>query len=68
VKQYGEGKVFYTNLGHNPETWANPTFVKHLTGGIRWVLGLEKGDATPNPELSKSEDEKAKAELAKAKK
>lgn len=60
VKQYGEGKVFYTNLGHNPETWANPTFVKHLTGGIRWVLGLESGEATPNPNLSKAEEEKAK--------
>ncbi len=60
VKQYGEGKVFYTNLGHNPETWANPTFVKHLTGGIRWVLGLESGEATPNPELSKAEEEKVK--------
>lgn len=65
VKQYGEGKVFYTNLGHNPETWANPTFVKHLTGGIRWVLGLESGEATPNPELSKAEEAKAKAEKTK---
>jgi type 1 glutamine amidotransferase len=65
VKQYGEGKVFYTNLGHNRETWTNKTFVKHLEGGIRWVLGLEQGDATPNPELSKVENEKAKAEKAK---
>jgi type 1 glutamine amidotransferase len=65
VKQYGDGKVFYTNLGHNPETWANKTFVKHLEGGIRWVLDLETGEATPNPELSKVEDAKAKAEKAK---
>ncbi|MES2793173.1 MAG: ThuA domain-containing protein [Planctomycetota bacterium] len=61
VKQYGEGKVFYTNLGHNPETWANKTFVKHLEGGIRWVLGLESGEVAPNPELSKAEEAKVKA-------
>ena len=65
VKQYGEGKVFYTNLGHNPETWANKTFVKHLEGGISWVLGLEEGEAKPNPELSKSETEKAKVARGK---
>lgn len=67
VKQYGDGKVFYTNLGHNPETWTNKTFVKHLEGGIRWVLGLESGEATPNPELSKAEEAKAKAEKDKPK-
>jgi type 1 glutamine amidotransferase len=60
VKQYGDGKVFYTNLGHNPETWTNKTFVKHLEGGIRWVLGLEQGDAKPNPELSNAENAAAK--------
>lgn len=60
VKDYGEGRVFYTNLGHNPETWANKTFIQSLEGGIRWTLRLEEGDATPNPELSKQQDEKAK--------
>jgi hypothetical protein len=38
-----------------------------LTGGIKWILGLEKGDATPNPELSKEQEEKAKADTAAAK-
>jgi len=66
VKQYGEGKVFYTNLGHNPETWTNKTFVKHLEGGIRWVLGLEQGEATPNPDLSAEEQAKAKAAQGKS--
>ncbi len=64
VKKYGDGKVFYTNLGHNTETWANKTFIESLTGGIRWVMGLEDGDATPNPELSKAQEEKAKADAA----
>ena len=62
VKKYGDGKVFYTNLGHNTETWANKTFIESLTGGIRWVMGLDEGDATPNPELCKAQEEKAKAD------
>jgi hypothetical protein len=41
-KYWGEGRVFYTSLGHLPETWTNDAaFRAHLTGGIRWALGLE---------------------------
>ena len=41
-KTWGQGRVFYTSLGHLPETWTNDSaFRAHLTGGIRWALGLE---------------------------
>jgi hypothetical protein len=41
-RYWGEGRVFYTSLGHLPETWTNDSaFRAHLTGGIRWALGLE---------------------------
>ena len=43
VKDYGDGKVFYTNLGHNPSTWTDKRFLDSVEGGIRWILGLEKG-------------------------
>ena len=61
-KQYGRGRVFYTSLGHREDVWdpntpdnfkrENPkevseAYQKHLLGGIKWALGLEKGDATP---------------------
>lgn len=62
VKEYGQGRVFYTNLGHNPETWANKQFLDSLTGGVRWIMGLEPGDATPNPDVSKAEEAKAKSD------
>jgi len=62
VKTWGDGRIFYTNLGHNTETWSNKTFIESLLGGIKWVLGQEQGDATPNPEVSKAQDEKAKAD------
>ena len=61
AKEYGAGRVFYNNMGHNPETWANPTVVKSWEAAIRWVMGLEQADVTPNPEVSKAEEEKAKA-------
>ncbi len=65
VKQYGEGRVFFTNLGHNNETWADKRMMESMTGGIRWILGKEPGDATPNPAVSKAEEEKAKAAAPK---
>ena len=40
-REYGKGRVFYTALGHKPESWGNPVFRAHLIGGIRYALGLE---------------------------
>jgi len=42
TRNYGNGRVFYTSLGHLAETFNNDSvFRAHLTGGIRWALGLE---------------------------
>jgi len=46
-KQFGKGNVFYTSLGHREDVWESEVYQKHILGGIRWALGLEKGDATP---------------------
>lgn len=46
-KQYGEGKVFYTSLGHREDVWMNSQYQKHILGGIKWSLGLEAGSAEP---------------------
>jgi hypothetical protein len=62
-KEYGQGRVFYTSLGHREDVWdpawkdskgerKNPpetarAFQQHLLGGIKWALGLEPGDAKP---------------------
>jgi len=61
-KYYGKGRVFYTSLGHREDVWdaqtpegfkrENPpevalAYQKHILGGIKWALGLEKGEATP---------------------
>ncbi|NLX14363.1 MAG: ThuA domain-containing protein [Phycisphaerales bacterium] len=36
---YGQGRVFYTAMGHREDMWTNPTFQEHLLGGIAWALG-----------------------------
>lgn len=66
VKDYGKGRVFVTNLGHNEGTWTDPRFLAHVTGGLKWILGQEEGDATPNPELSAKLEAKAKADTEAA--
>ncbi len=65
VKDYGDGKVFHMSLGHREEVWENPTFQESMLGGIKWILNLEPGDATPNPELSKEQEAKARADAGK---
>jgi uncharacterized protein len=48
VQEYGKGRVFYTALGHRDEVWKDERFQKHLLGGLRYVLGLDKANATPS--------------------
>ena len=66
VKNYGAGKAMHMSLGHNEAVWENPLYMQSMLGGVRWILGLEAGDATPNPELSAAEEIKAKEAFAKA--
>jgi uncharacterized protein len=43
TRDYGKGRSFYTALGHRDDIWSNdPVFRAHITGGIRWALGLEQ--------------------------
>ena len=62
-KNYGKGRAFYTSLGHREDVWdpnwkdgkgerknspeVAKAYQQHLLGGIKWVLGLAKGDAKP---------------------
>jgi type 1 glutamine amidotransferase len=62
VKEYGDGRMFYTNLGHNEATWTNPQMLAHVTGGIQWALGRAEGSGKPNPDLSRKLEQKARAD------
>jgi uncharacterized protein len=42
TRSFGKGRSFYTSLGHRADIWStDEKFRAHVTGGIRWALGLE---------------------------
>lgn len=45
TKNYGQGRVFYTSLGHNHAVWRDPRYQAHLLAGLQWVIGAEHGKA-----------------------
>lgn len=46
-RRYGQGRVFYTALGHFDETWQDARFQAMLEGGLRWLVGEVEADALP---------------------
>lgn len=69
-RAYGKGRVFYTSLGHRDDVWESEIYQKHLTGGIRWALGLAKGSATPvapRPRITRAEKSEGFVPLFNAK-
>jgi hypothetical protein len=39
VRDYGEGRVFYTAWGHDERTWGNGGFQRLLAQAIKWTAG-----------------------------
>jgi type 1 glutamine amidotransferase len=48
ARMYGQGRVFYSSMGHRLDVWTNPVFQKMLIGGINWAVGNVTADVTPN--------------------
>jgi type 1 glutamine amidotransferase len=59
-KYYGQGRVFYTSLGHRVDVVKRPDVLTHYLNGILWSLGMADGSATPQTltAYSVSSDEK----------
>lgn len=51
VRRIGQGRLFYTNLGHTPSTWDDPRFRAQIVQAIRWTGGRIDAPASPNPEV-----------------
>ncbi|MET0214848.1 MAG: ThuA domain-containing protein [Vicinamibacterales bacterium] len=49
IRTYGKGRVFYSSLGHMPETFMTPELVGHFLAGVQFMLGDLDADTTPNP-------------------
>jgi len=48
ARLHGQGRVFYTSMGHREDVWTNPTFQSLLVGGLKWALKEVDADVTPN--------------------
>jgi type 1 glutamine amidotransferase len=48
AKKYGEGRVFYTSMGHREDVWTNPVFQKVVIAGLNWTAGNTKFEPSPN--------------------
>ncbi|MBI1371921.1 MAG: ThuA domain-containing protein [Phycisphaera sp.] len=59
-KEYQKSKVFHMSMGHREDMWTNPKYQESLMGAMKWIVGWESADATPNPELSAKLDAQAK--------
>jgi type 1 glutamine amidotransferase len=49
ARMHGRGRVFYSTLGHAPESWDDPVIQGMYVQALRWALRLVDGDATPRP-------------------
>ncbi|TDU62530.1 hypothetical protein EI77_04631 [Prosthecobacter fusiformis] len=48
ARKEGDGRVWYTAMGHREDIWTNPVFQDILIGGIRWAIGAVEADVPPN--------------------
>lgn len=58
ARKHGEGRVFYTSMGHREDVWVNPLFESILVGGLKWIMGMVEAEVPTNidsvtPEASK---------------
>ncbi len=51
VQQFGEGRGFYTSLGHNHHIFWNPTLLRHFLAGIQFATGDLEADTTPSAQI-----------------
>lgn len=48
ARMHGQGRVFYTSMGHREDVWTNPLFQQILLGGITWSIGKAGRDVSPD--------------------
>jgi type 1 glutamine amidotransferase/sugar phosphate isomerase/epimerase len=47
IRSYGQGRIFYTTLGHLPALFERPAMAKFVLAGIQFILGDLDADTTP---------------------
>jgi type 1 glutamine amidotransferase len=52
LRKAGDGRVFYTNFGHQEDTFTKKVILEHILDGIQYALGDLEADATPTADIS----------------
>ncbi len=47
IRKHGDGRVFYTALGHEPEMYLNQPFLAHVLAGIQFATGDLAANTAP---------------------
>ncbi|MHB8899863.1 MAG: ThuA domain-containing protein [Thermoguttaceae bacterium] len=63
ARKQGQGRVFYTSLGHRHDVWDHPLFHQLVVGGFGWAMGQEEADLAPNLKQTAPECDKLSPEL-----
>jgi type 1 glutamine amidotransferase len=50
ARMHGNGRVFYSSMGHREDVWTNPAFADLLFGALAWTTQAADADITPNIE------------------
>lgn len=45
--EFDGGRAFYTGLGHTNDSWSEALFLRHLWGGLEYVMGRTADDVAP---------------------
>jgi uncharacterized protein len=48
ARMHGQGRVFYTSMGHRENVWEMPEFQNLVAGALNWTSKKIKVDVTPN--------------------
>jgi uncharacterized protein len=52
LRKAGDGRVFYTNFGHQEDTFSKKVILEHILDGIQYALGDLDADATPTADIA----------------
>ncbi len=56
-RSFEGGRIFYTAAGHTPESYSDDKFLKHLAGGIQYVIGSRSPLNYSNTVVNRAPDE-----------
>jgi type 1 glutamine amidotransferase len=51
IRDFGQGRVFYSALGHNHHLFWTPRVLRHYLDGIQFAIGDLSASATPSARL-----------------